>query len=148
VRGSAPRLVVASQAVALFSLLLLDCFSLRRMDPDASARQFFARVGQHVPSEGRIYSYGLNEDVLGRACLALARRPSAESDEQRLVRALADPGAFLLAETRAITGGKLKIRLAPVVSGNAGRRPVALYRIARPPPAPGLDPVRDTASSR
>ena len=123
-------MVGASLATAMATLLILDLFSLRRMDPDAGARKFFARVQSRVSPTDSIYSFNLNEDVLGRACLALPRRPIAQSDEVRLVRALAEPGAFLLAETRSILRAQRegKIRLEPVERGSAGDRSLVLYR--------------------
>ncbi len=130
VRKKATRMVGASLATAMASLLILDLFSLRRMDPDAGARKFFARVQNRVSSTDSIYAFHLNEDVLGRACLALPRRPIAQSDEVRLVRALAEPGAFLLAETRSILRAQRegKIRFEPVERGSAGDRSLVLYR--------------------
>lgn len=137
VRRSGARMVGASLATALASLLILDLFSLRRMDGDKGARRFFARVQSRIGNGSAIYAYNLNEDVLGRACLALPRRPIAQSDEQRLVRALAEPGAFLLAETRSILRAQRegKIHLEPVEKGNAGDRSVGLYRVRQKQPA-------------
>ncbi|HEY6146546.1 MAG TPA: hypothetical protein VIZ69_02575, partial [Thermoanaerobaculia bacterium] len=141
-RGGRTSLAGASMGLAFFSLVLLDCFSLRRMDPDAGSRHFFARVEQRVSGRGSVYAYNLNEDILGRACLALPRRPISTSDETRLVQTLANPGAFLLAETRWAMKAQKRwnVRLQPVVSGHAGRRSVALYRTMEP--ATGASPGR------
>ena len=142
-RRSAPRLLTAALAVAFGSLLLLEGFSLHRMDPDRSARQFFQKVQRRVSSRDAIYTSNLNEDVLGRACLALPPGSITQSDENRLVRALADPGAFLLAETDWAMRARRrwKIRLEPVERGYAGRRAVALYRASPAEPSAGEAPA-------
>ncbi|MDQ6894567.1 MAG: glycosyltransferase family 39 protein [Acidobacteriota bacterium] len=141
-RGTRTSLAGASMGLAFLSLVLLDCFSLRRIDPDAGSRRFFAGVEQRVSSHGFVYEYNLNEDILGRACLALPRRPISTSDETRLVRALANPGAFLLAETRWAMQAQKRwnVHLQPVVSGRAGRRTVALYR--------AIEGANDTSEGR
>lgn len=140
-RRDTRHLVTASLAIAVGSLLVMDLFSLRRIDRDGDAREFFARVEKRLSAGGSIHTWNLNEDVLGRACLTLRRRPTAQSDEQRLVRALAEPGAFLLAETRSILRAQRarRIRLEAVETGRAGTRALTLYRLRQEESSDGKD---------
>lgn len=129
-RRSPQRLVGASLIVAVGAIVLLDRASLPRLDHDRSAKEFFARVRRHLAPEGHIYSFRLNEDVLGRACLDLHPRPIAENDPARLGNALNEPQAFLLAESAAVEkrGLRWALSLESVEEGRAGNRGVGLYR--------------------
>ena len=140
---SAPRLVAVSLLLALGALVLLDRYSLPHWKRDRATRNFFARVERRLAPADRLYSFELNEDVLGWACLELSRAPIAESDPGRLVRKLMEPGAFLLADIAGIARSKAVWgeSLETIVRGRAGSRPVALYRLRRPdgsvpPPLP------------
>jgi hypothetical protein len=128
-RTEASRLFPATLSIAFGSLLLLELFSLPRMDLDRPARQFFGRVDQKV-SGGRVYSLDLNEDVLGRACLGLKRPPVSETNEIRLRGALAYPDAFLISETVSAprTAKRLNLHLEFIETGEAGGRSIGLYR--------------------
>jgi hypothetical protein len=129
-RRSARRLVFACLALAGSALLLLDFYSLRKIDSDRPARQFFARIHRRLSPADRIYSCDLNEDLLGKAYLEMPRRLTRVNDLHGLGRQLSRPGAYLLAETAWVErrGRELPGRLDPVETGRAGHRGLALYR--------------------
>ncbi len=130
-RRSPARLVTISLLVAMGSLFLLDRYSLPRWQRDRATRDFFARVERRMAGRGSLYSYGLNEDVLGRACLELSRPPLAQDDPAAVERVLRQPGAFLLTETSTLRDAPASwaAALEPVELGRAGNRPVALLRL-------------------
>jgi 4-amino-4-deoxy-L-arabinose transferase-like glycosyltransferase len=125
------RLVTISLLVAMGSLFLLDRYSLPRWERDRATRDFFARVERRMGGGGSLYSYDLNEDVLGRACLELSRPPLAQDDPADVEKALRRPEAFLLVETSALRKGPSSwaATLEPVELGMAGNRPVVLLRL-------------------
>ncbi|HEY3125307.1 MAG TPA: hypothetical protein VGK70_14750, partial [Thermoanaerobaculia bacterium] len=125
------RLVTISLLVAMGSLFLLDRYSLPRWERDRATRDFFARVERRMDGRGSLYSYDLNEDVLGDACLELSRPPLAQDDPARVEEALRRPEAFLLVETSALRKGPSSwaATLEPVELGRAGNRAVALLRL-------------------
>lgn len=131
-RGSPARLVTVCVVLAIFSLVLFDSYSLPLLDRDRGARQFFGRVARQLSPTDRVYSFGLNENVLGRACIDLVPGPIAETSSRRLIEKLAGPRAFLLAETATVRRGAWAGVLEPVVVGLPGNRSVALYRLRRP----------------
>jgi 4-amino-4-deoxy-L-arabinose transferase-like glycosyltransferase len=141
-RRSPGRLVAVSFLLALGALVLLDRYSLPRWKRDRATKNFFARVERRLSPTDRLYSFELNEDVLGWACLELARAPVAEGDPGCLFRKLAEPGAFLLADIAGLanSGAEWAGSLEVVLRGRAGSRPVGLFRLRRPdlraPPLP------------
>src|SRR5262249_50487554 len=129
-RKSAPRLVASFLFVALASLLLLDQYSLPRWYQERAAKHLFARLERRLPPSTRLYSFEMNEDVLGWACLELSRAPLSESEPAGLLERLKAPDALVIAEARALSGAPdLKGRLEPVVRGRVESRPIALYRL-------------------
>ncbi len=129
-RGSAQRLVTVSLLAASFSLVLLDRYCLALLDSDRPTRDFFASVGRRLSARDQVYSYNLNENVLGRACLDLPQYPIVENNVERLGKAMSQPRAFLLAETATLGGhaSGWALNLESVEEGKAGNRSVALYR--------------------
>ena len=147
-RRSARRLIFASLGLAGGALVLLDFYSLRQIDSDRHTRQFFARVERRLTPADRVYSYDLNEDVLGKAYLEMRRRLIRVKDPRRLGQQLSKPGAYLLAETAWVErrGREVAVPLDPVETGRAGRRGLALYR-SRVDQAPSLAAAAVAASS-
>ena len=149
-RRSPAGLVTISLLVAMGSLFLLDRYSLPRWQRDRATRDFFARVERRMAGGGSLYSYGLNEDVLGHACLELSRPPVAQDDPAAVEEVLRRPGAFLLVEASTLRKAPASwaASLEPVELGRAGDRPVALLRlhaVARavmPAPENPLRPMR------
>src|SRR5262249_40349291 len=94
----------------------------------------------------RLYSYQLNEDVLGWACLELSRPPLSESDPGRLMELLKSPDAVLIAERAGIEAASpaWSSRLELVIRGRAGGRPVGLYRLRRTLPGGPLSREAET----
>ena len=137
-RRSPPRLVAISLVVAMGSLFLLDGYSLPRWERDRATRDFFTRVETRVAGQDSLYSYDLNQDVLGQACLQLSRPPLAQEDPASLEEVLRRPGAFLLVETAALRRAPASwmTALEPVEIGRAGNRRVALlrFRVRERPP--------------
>jgi 4-amino-4-deoxy-L-arabinose transferase-like glycosyltransferase len=133
-RRSVPRLVGASLVLAIAALVTLDRYSLPHWKRDRATTNFFDRVERHLTPSSRLYTYQLNEDVLGWACLKLPRAPIAVSDPAQLAGELHQPGAFLLAETAAVArmGAPWTASLETVVRGWAGSRSVSLSRIRVP----------------
>lgn len=135
--SSAGRLMAASFVLAVGSLVLFDRYALPRLDPDRGGREFFARVQRHLAPGRGLYSYRLNEDVLGRACLELRPAPVAEDDTARLRTELKLSPGFVLADERKVDrlGAARDLSLSPVETGRIGGRHVALYesgnRVAR-----------------
>ncbi|HYR45906.1 MAG TPA: glycosyltransferase family 39 protein, partial [Thermoanaerobaculia bacterium] len=129
-RRSPPRLVAICLIVAMGSLFLLDRYSLPRWERDRATRDFFARVERRVASRDTLYSYGLNQDVLGQACLQLSRPPLAREDPASLEEVMTNPGAYLLMETAALRRAPASWSniLEPVEVGRAGNRRVSLLR--------------------
>ncbi len=129
-RRSPARLVTISLLVAMGSLFLLDRYSLPRWQRDRATTDFFARVERRMAGRGSLYSYDLNEDLLGDACLQLSRPPLARDDPAAVEEALRRPGAFLLIEASALREAPASwaAALEPVELGRAGNRPVALLR--------------------
>src|SRR5262249_30271635 len=128
-RRSARHLVYVSLSLAGGSLFLLDFYSLRRIDSDRSTRQFFASVERRLSPADRLYSYELNEDVLGRAFLGRPGRIISLRDPNPLAQQLSRRGAYLLAEPKWVDRRRtLAAGLDPVERGRAGPRPMALYR--------------------
>jgi len=122
-------LVASSLALAIGSLVLLDRFSVPRLRGDAATAEFFARVSRRLDRGTPVYSYRLNEDVLGRACLEMPVTPAAEDDPNSLARRLSFGRSFVLAECRKVSGeASLAENLVPVERGITGGRVVALYR--------------------
>lgn len=145
-RRSPARLVTISLLVALGSLFLLDRYSLPRWQRDRATRDFFARVERRMGGRGSLYSYDLNEDVLGYACLELSRPPLAQDDPAGVEEALRRPETFLLVETSVLRKAPASwaATLKPVELGRAGNRPVTLLRLREPEcgnvPAAGILP--------
>src|SRR5207249_1415721 len=137
-RRSAARLVGVSLFLALGALVLLDRYSLPHWKRDRATRNFFMRVERRLAPGDRLYSFELNEDVLGWACLELSHPPAAENEPNRLIRELEKPGAFLLAEAEAISRFRAAWAdsLEMVVRGRAGSRAIALYRMRTARSAP------------
>jgi hypothetical protein len=147
-RRSPRRLVAGTLALAAASLLLLDQFSVTRLDRDSGTRAFFARVTNRVTSADRIYAWDLNEGVLGRACLDLPRPPIPEPDPLRLAHRLEPPGTYVLAETLSLRRSPdLRSALELVERGFAGGRALGLYRL-RPAPSPSVVLVFQTPPRR
>lgn len=129
-RSSPRRLIAATLALAAVSLVLLDQFSVSRLDRDSGTRAFFARVTSRVTPADLIYAWDLNEGVLGRACLDLPRPPIPEPDARRLARRLEPPGTYVLAETSVLRRSPaLRSALELVERGFAGGRALGLYRL-------------------
>ncbi|HKF45222.1 MAG TPA: glycosyltransferase family 39 protein [Thermoanaerobaculia bacterium] len=130
-RKSASRLISVSLLVALGSLLLLDLYALPRWKQDRATKRFFARVERRMSPATRLYSFELNEDVLGWACLELSRAPLAESDPALLLERLKAPDALVILEKPALAGvpADVKDRLEAVLRGRVESRPIALYRL-------------------
>jgi hypothetical protein len=149
-RRSPGRLVSITLAVAIGAVILLDRYSLPRWKRDYSTRDFFSRVEKRLAgSGGRLLAYDLNEDVLGLACLELARPPVAEDDPARLEEELKIQGTHLLIEKRALRhiAPSWAAKLERVEAGRAGNRAVALYRLRVPEPgAPRPQPLPSLAS--
>jgi hypothetical protein len=107
----------------------LDFYALRQIDSDRPTRQFFARLQHRLSPADRVYSYDLNEDILGRARLEMLRQLISVRDPRRLAEELSRPGAYLLAETAWVQRrAELAASLDAVETGRAGRRAMALYR--------------------
>ncbi|MDQ2979807.1 MAG: glycosyltransferase family 39 protein [Acidobacteriota bacterium] len=129
-RSSPRRLIAATLALAAASLVLLDQFSVSRLDRDSGTGAFFARVTSRVTPADLIYAWDLNEGVLGRACLDLPRPPIPEPDARRLARRLEPPGTYVLAETSVMRRSPaLRSALELVERGFAGGRALGLYRL-------------------
>jgi 4-amino-4-deoxy-L-arabinose transferase-like glycosyltransferase len=128
-RRSVPRLVTTFLLVALASLLILDLYSLPRWKQDRATKRFFARVEGRLSPSTRLYSYELNEDVLGWACLELSRSPLSEVDSATLIERLKAPDALVIAEVAALAAPGIEDRLEAVVRGRVESRPIALYRL-------------------
>ena len=124
-KHSERRLVASSLAIAIASLVLLDRFTLPQIDRDRPVREFFARVRSRVGASGRIYAYRLNEDVLGRACLDLAREPLADDDWTRVLAHVRREHAYVLAESWKVDA--VRAGLVAVEQGELRGRRVALY---------------------
>jgi len=119
------RLVASSLALAIASLVLLDRFTLPQIDRDRPVREFFSRVRSRVGASDRIYAYRLNEDVLGRACLDLAREPLADDDWTRILVHVRTEHAYVLAESWKVDA--IRAGLVVVEQGELRGRRVALY---------------------
>ena len=130
-QGRPARLVTISLLVAMGSLFLLDRYSLPHWRRDRGTRDFFARVERRMDGRGRLYSYDLNEDVLGYACLELSRPPVAQDAPARVEEALRQPEAFLLTEPSQLRRAPASwaATLQPVELGIAGNHPVVLLRL-------------------
>jgi 4-amino-4-deoxy-L-arabinose transferase-like glycosyltransferase len=144
-RRSVPRLVGVSLLLAIAALVTLDRYSLPRWKRDRATVNFFTRVERHLTPSSRLYTYLLNEDVLGWACLRLPRTPIAVSDPALLERDLRQPGAFLLAETATLARmpASWTSSLEPVVRGWAGSRSVSFARIR----VPGGSPLQPASAA-
>jgi hypothetical protein len=141
--GSYRRLVGCSLFLALGSLVILDRFSLPRIERDGPTRDFFARVQREVGPTGVVYSYRLNENVLGRACLDLHRPPVAEDDWRVVTGHLRGGGAYLLAEVPKVEEIH-ENSLTPMTSGVLEGLTIALYS-ERPTLALNQRTVRERA---
>ena len=122
------RLIAGSLGLAIGSLLLLDRYALPQVHHDEATRDFFERARRHVTPTTAVYSYELNEDVLGRACLELPARPIARPDLARVVAEMRRSRALLLVQSSKLRGfpavaGKLRA----LESGLAGNRTIGLY---------------------
>ncbi|HXM79264.1 MAG TPA: glycosyltransferase family 39 protein [Thermoanaerobaculia bacterium] len=147
-RRSPRRLIAGTLALAAASLVLLDQFSVTRLDRDSGTRAFFASVTSRVAPADRIYAWDLNEGVLGRACLDLPRPPIPEPDARRLAHHLEPPGTYVLAETSVLRRSPvLRSALEVVERGFAGGRAVGLYRL-RPAASPSAVLVFQTPTRR
>lgn len=138
-RRSPPRIVAVSLLVAMGSLFLLAGYSLPRWQRERASRDFFARVERRLGGRGTLYSYDLNQDVLGEACLQLPHPPVAREDPAGLENTLRRPGSFLLIEAAALRRAPASwiSALEPIETGHAGNRRVVLLR-SRERAAPGL----------
>src|SRR5262249_3927601 len=104
--------------------------ALPRWKQDRATKRFFARVEQRLSPSTRLYSYEMNEDVLGWACLELSRPPLSESDPASLVERLNAPDALVIAEAAALAAAPgMTDRLESVVRGRVESRPIGLYRL-------------------
>jgi 4-amino-4-deoxy-L-arabinose transferase-like glycosyltransferase len=124
------RLVAASLALAMGSLLLLDRYALPQLRRDEPTREFFARVKRHVNGSTKIYSYNLNEDVLGRACLELPAQPRAEENLARILDDLGpNPGLVLVEVEKLRSRRELPKQLRQIEVGTVGTRTVGLFGV-------------------